>query len=80
MAVPQPIHFTKLIDALLDESTPFSPRYLNRLSDLDPADTSILSSAWESIPTTASSPSERTWKRSIWQMTCFVLKKWVDWP
>ena len=49
MAGPQPIPFTKLIEALLDESTPFSPRYLNRLSDLDPADTSIFSETWPKV-------------------------------
>ena len=49
MAVPKPIQFAKVIDALLDESTPFPPRYLYRLSDLEPEDYSSLSSAWESI-------------------------------
>ncbi len=50
MAIPKPIPFNKLIDALLDENTPFSPRYLNRLSDLDPADTSSLAEAWQKVP------------------------------
>ncbi len=34
---------------MLDESTPFSPRYLNRLSDLEPADASELAEAWLKI-------------------------------
>ncbi len=50
MALPKPIPFNKLIDALLDENTPFSPRYLNRLSDLEPADASRLAEAWQKIP------------------------------
>ena len=49
MTIPNPIPFTKLIDALLDESTPFSPRYLNRLSDLDPIDTSLLEDTWPKV-------------------------------
>ena len=49
MAVPKPIPFTKLIEALLDESTPFSPCYLNRLSDLDPTDTSLFAETWPKV-------------------------------
>jgi hypothetical protein len=49
MAIIKPIHFTKLIDALLDESTPFSPRYLNRLSDLEPDDTSAFAETWPKV-------------------------------
>jgi len=49
MAIPKPIPFTKLIDALLDESTPFSPRYLNRLSDLEPTDTSTFTEIWPKV-------------------------------
>ncbi len=49
MAISKPIPFTKLIEALLDESTPFSPRYLNRLSDLEPDDTSALAEIWPKI-------------------------------
>lgn len=47
--MPQPIPFTKLLDALLDESTPFHPRYLHRLSDLDPADASLLAETWPKV-------------------------------
>ncbi len=47
--MPKPIPFNKLIDALLDESTPFSPRYLNRLSDLDPADKQSLEASWTKV-------------------------------
>jgi len=49
MAIPKPIPFNKLIEALLDESTPFSPRYLNRLSDLEPADSALLAESWPLI-------------------------------
>lgn len=49
MSIPQPILFTQLIDALLDESTPFSPRYLNRLSDLEPADTAVFAETWPKV-------------------------------
>jgi hypothetical protein len=49
MAILKPIPFNKLIDALLDESTPFSPRYLNRLSDLEPADTSVFAETWPKV-------------------------------
>ncbi len=49
MAIPKPIPFDKLIDALLDESTPFSPRYLSRLSDLEPVDSSALAKNWPQV-------------------------------
>jgi HEAT repeat protein len=49
MVIPKPIQFTNLIEALLDESTPFSPRYLNRLSDLDPADVSLFAETWPKV-------------------------------
>ena len=51
MAIRKPIPFDKLIDALLDENTPFSPRFLHRLSDLEPAYASILSQNWPKIST-----------------------------
>jgi HEAT repeat protein len=49
MALQKPIPFSKLIDALLDESTPFSPRYLHRLSDLQPVDSVSLTQTWPQI-------------------------------
>ena len=49
ISFPKPISITKVIDALLDESTPFQPRYLNRLSDLEPADTILFSDAWSKV-------------------------------
>jgi HEAT repeat protein len=49
MAIPKPIPFNKLIEALLDESTPFSPRYLSRLSDLEPADLALLAKTWPKV-------------------------------
>lgn len=47
--IPIPIAFTKLLDALLDETTPFSPKYLNRLSDLDPAEKALLADSWQKV-------------------------------
>lgn len=49
ISIPKPISFTKVIDALLDESTPFHTRFLNRLSDLDPADTVLFAEAWPKV-------------------------------
>ena len=49
MSLSNPIPFTKLIDALLDESTPFSPKYLNRLSDLEPTDKALLADTWPKV-------------------------------
>ena len=49
MSLPKPIPFSKVIDALLDETTPFHPRYLRRLSDLEPADASSLAEAWPRV-------------------------------
>ncbi len=49
MAIPKPIPFDKLIDALLDESTPFSPRYLSRLTDLEPVDSAALAKTWPQV-------------------------------
>jgi len=49
MAIPKLIPFDKIIDALLDESTPFSPRYLHRLSDLEPEDSAALAATWPKI-------------------------------
>jgi HEAT repeat protein len=49
MAIQKPIPFNKLITALLDESAPFSPRYLNRLSDLEPIESASLSENWPKI-------------------------------
>jgi HEAT repeat protein len=49
MDIPEPISITIVIDAFLDEGTPFHPRYLNRLSDLDPADTVLFAEAWPNV-------------------------------
>jgi HEAT repeat protein len=51
MAIRKPIPFNKLINALLDEATPFSPRFLHRLSDLEPDDVSILAQNWSKAST-----------------------------
>ena len=47
---PAEIPFNKVIQALLDESRPFHPRFLYRLSDLSPADLATLSTTWMKIP------------------------------
>ena len=49
MSILNPISFTKLIEALLNESTPFAPKYLNRLSDLEPADKALLADTWPKV-------------------------------
>jgi HEAT repeat protein len=49
MSIPNPIPFSKLISALTDESVPFSPKYLNRLSDLEPADKALLTDTWSKV-------------------------------
>lgn len=49
MAIQNPIPFSKLIDALLDENTPFSPRYIHRLSDLEPAETKLFAEIWSKV-------------------------------
>jgi HEAT repeat protein len=51
MAIPNPVPFNIIIEALLDESKPFSPKYLHRLSDLEPADISSFSNAWPKVST-----------------------------
>jgi HEAT repeat protein len=45
----KPIPMSVLIEALLDENKPFSPRYLNHFSDLQPADSSLLAENWPKI-------------------------------
>ncbi len=49
MLVNKPVPMHVLIEALLDESKPFSPRYLNHFSDLQPADASLLAENWSKI-------------------------------
>ena len=49
MSTVEPIQFSRLIQALLDESKPSHPRYLHRLSDLDPSDTALLADTWPKI-------------------------------
>ncbi|MFZ6027351.1 MAG: HEAT repeat domain-containing protein [Chloroflexota bacterium] len=44
------IPFDSLIAALLDESKPLAPRYLNRLSDINPAEQAQLEATWAQIP------------------------------
>jgi HEAT repeat protein len=42
--------FQTLIDALLDEDTPFDPRYLYRLSDLEGHDLNLIIQTWPQLP------------------------------
>lgn len=51
MTDPQEITFQELLDKLLDLDTPFSARYLYRLSDLEEAETAKLKQIWPTIPT-----------------------------
>ncbi len=50
MNTPNQIPIQKLLDALLDESTYFHPRYLYRLSDMDPDDLARLEKVWNQVP------------------------------
>jgi hypothetical protein len=49
LSITKPIPITRLIDALLDESKPFHPRYLHRLSDLDSEDVAELTASWQKV-------------------------------
>jgi hypothetical protein len=44
------IPFHKLVDALLDVETHFHPRYLYRLSDLEPDELDMLEEIWQRVP------------------------------
>jgi HEAT repeat protein len=46
---PTEIPFSQVIQALLDESRPFHPRFLYRLSDLSPADLDTLGATWAKV-------------------------------
>ena len=50
MPTPAEIPFQQLLDALLDANTPFNPRYLYRLSDLDGAELAQFKETWPKIP------------------------------
>lgn len=50
MEIPQEIPFEELIKALLDVDTPFSPRFLYRLSDLEMQELEMLKEVWEQVP------------------------------
>jgi HEAT repeat protein len=45
------VPFQTVVDALLDESTPFSARYLHNFSDIAPTDLTILMKDWPNIST-----------------------------
>jgi HEAT repeat protein len=50
MSDPSEVPFQTLLDALLDEDTPFNPRYLYRLSDLDQDDLDLFLDTWPRLP------------------------------
>lgn len=50
MSSPSEIPFHQLLDALLDVDTPFRPRYLYRLSDLEPDEINELQKSWHDMP------------------------------
>jgi hypothetical protein len=47
---PTEIPFSQVIKALLDDSKPFHPRYLYRLSDLSTTDLNVLATTWANVP------------------------------
>jgi HEAT repeat protein len=50
MSKPAQISLQQLVDALMDEDTPFNPRYLYRFSDLEPAEVAELARSWPQVP------------------------------
>lgn len=46
---PADIPMKELLDAFLNEETPFNPRFLYRLSDLTPQDLGAFTSAWQQV-------------------------------
>lgn len=50
MSPKKPEPFSKIIQAALDDNTPFPPRYLYRLSDLDNQELDAFQNAWPKIP------------------------------
>ena len=44
------VPFQTLVDALLDQETPFDPRYLHHLSDLEGEDLAALLEVWPQVP------------------------------
>lgn len=50
MSSPVEIPFQELLDAILDADTPLHPRFLYRLSDLEPSDQVRLAQTWPQVP------------------------------
>jgi HEAT repeat protein len=49
MPTPDEIPFWQILEALLDEETPFHPRYLYRLSDLNLAELTEFEATWDKV-------------------------------
>jgi HEAT repeat protein len=49
MPTPDEIPFWQILEALLDEETPFHPRYLYRLSDLNLAELTKFEATWDKV-------------------------------
>ena len=49
MPKTKPVPFSRVVAALLDDQTPFPPRYLHRFSDLAPEDAASLAKVWPRI-------------------------------
>jgi len=50
MAGPESIPFQQVVEALLNPDTPLHPRFLFRLSDLEPSELAVLEKAWPGVP------------------------------
>jgi HEAT repeat protein len=50
MTAPADLPFQQLLDALLDTETPFHPRFLYRLSDLEAVELKQLAAVWPKVP------------------------------
>jgi HEAT repeat protein len=50
MNLPEEIPFQQMLDALLDAEVPLNPRFLYRLSDLEPSEVTLLADIWPKIP------------------------------
>lgn len=63
---PTPIPFAQVLQALQDLNTPFQPRYLYRLSDLEKDEIAQLEAIWSQLP---------TWRRTALMEDAFDLSE-----